>query len=224
MANKRLVGSDGKIIVGTYGTAITGGADTVAGTWYRVDAIDDTASALPAGVEVGYLWFAVGTTTLVDDDTLAPFTGSALCDVQSFSMEWSKAEVDVTTMCDTEMVFRAGKTDVSGSIEGVFTMGITNLAGGLLNQFVTIVAQNDATASPGDYVVNIASDATVLGQLYVDDTTTAGESEAFYLVPMSLTGFSASAGGEDAQTFSSPFRVAPSDTGVVFYSYVNPTV
>jgi len=37
-----------------------------------------------------------------------------------------------------------------------------------------------------------------------------------------LTGFSASAGGDEAQTFSSPFRAGASDVGIVYYKIVNP--
>ncbi len=221
--SKRLIGSDGKLVVGTFGATIDTGTLTV-DVWYLVTVVGGS-SVLPTNAVVGYLYKADGTEDFTaSGDEAKPWTGTDLCDVQSWGLDMSKAEAEVTTMCDNVRVYRAGKTDVTGNLEGVFTIGVTNLVGGFQNQFVTIVKQDDAGTPPADYVISLAAGATVLAKLYVDKTVVTGESEGFYYVPISLTGFSAAAGGEDAQTFTAPFRVAPSASGeavFAFYEYVN---
>jgi hypothetical protein len=171
------------------------------------------------------LYKAIGTEDITSSsDEVKLWTGTDMCDVQSWGLDMTKAEADVTTMCDNVKVYRAGKTDITGTLEGVFTMGLTNIVDGFQNQFVTIVKQDNSGVDPADYIISLAEGATVLAKLYVDKTTETGEAEGFYYVPISLTGFSASAGGEDAQTFSAPFRVAPTSSGeavFAFYEYVN---
>lgn len=216
MENKRLVGADGKLLTGIFGADLIVGEVLVAGTWYKVIGVENAGSALPLGVAEGYLFKATGGEELVGADIVQEFESVSMCDIQTWSLEFSKAEIEVTTMCDSQKAYRTGKTDVTGSIEGVMTMDITDGTNGFLNQFVTIVHQD-----AGTYTIEVAEDGEMYVMLYVDSTDVVGEKEAFYFCPVSVNGFSASAGGEDAQTFSSPFRVAPSDQGVVFYEYEN---
>lgn len=222
MAQKRLVGSYGKLTVGAFGPDLVASEALVAGEWYLVKGIDGSASIFPTGAVVGFMWKASGGEILATDDVCQLWTADDMCDIQSFSMDWTSAEVQTTTFCDDYNVYVAGKVDITGTVEGVMTTGLTDGIGGFQSQFVDIVKQDDTQVDPADYVVTPALGSIVLAQLFVDKTTTTGEAEAFYLVPMSLTGFSASAGGEEAQTFSSPFRVAPIEgTSLAFYSYIN---
>lgn len=222
MAQKRLVGSYGKLTVGEFGPELIAAETLVAGEWYLITAIDATASIFPTGAVVGFMWKATGAEVLATNDICKLWTAEDMCDIQNWSLDWSSNEVSVTTFCDDYNVYVAGKIDITGSVEGVMTTGLTDTEGGFQNQFVDIVRQDDSQTDPLDYTVLPALGATVLAQLFVDKTTVTGEAEAFYLVPMALTGFSASAGGEDAQAFSSPFRVAPlEDTTLAFYSYIN---
>lgn len=222
MATKRLIGSYGKLTVGSFGEDLVAAEVLVAGEWYMIVAIDGTASIFPDGAVTGFMWKASGGETLATDDVCRLWTSEDMCDVQSWSMDWASNEVALTTFCDDYNVYAAGKVDITGSLEGVFTTGLTDLAGGFQNQFVDIVKQDDSETTPDDYVVNLAQGATMIAQLYTDKTGVVGEAETFYLVPMSLTGFSASAGGEDAQAFSSPFRVAVVEgASMAFYSYTN---
>lgn len=219
---KRLIGSDGKLVVGQWGTPVVSSESLVAGTWYVITAIDSTASAFPSGAIVGYMYKADGTETLAADDIAEPWEGTSMCDIQSWGLDFTKAEANVTAFCDNVNVYRGGKTDATGSLEGVFTTGLTSIVGGFQNQFVTVVHQDGSLVDPADYTISLAKGATVFAQLYTDDTEVSGESEGFYWVPVSLTGFSASAGGEDAQAFSAPFRIAPDDKAeFAYYEYVN---
>jgi hypothetical protein len=201
---KRLIGSDGKLVIGSFGAEITTG-DLTEGLWYLVTAVGGT-TALPSGATVGFMVKGTGE-TLASGDKVKLWTGQDMCDVQSWGLEFAKDSVDVTTFCDNVRTKRAGKTDVTGTCEGVFTTQVTSIEGGFLNQFMDIVRQDDTT-----YKVILAEGSTMLCQLYADKTADdPGEVEAFYLAPIELTGFSASAGGEDAQSFSAPFVIAPSD-------------
>ena len=215
---RRLIGSDGKLTIGTFGPEITTG-DLVEGSWYIVTALA-TASGLPTGATVGYMFKSEGE-TLVSGDKVKLWTGTDMCDVQSWGLEFSKDSVDVTTFCDNVRTKRAGKTDVTGTCEGVFTTEVTSIDGGFLNQFMDIVRQNETA-----YTVKVAEGSTMLCQLYADKTADdPGEVEAFYLAPIELTGFSASAGGEDAQAFSAPFVIAPGDgLKFAYYEYTIPAV
>lgn len=220
--SKRLIGSDGKLTVGSFGDDLIAAAVLEIGKWYLVVGIDDTASVLPTGAVIGFMFKAVTADTLATNDIVREWTSTDMCDVQSWSLDWAGNEVPVTTFCDGYSVYRKGKDDISGAIEGVFSTDVTDLEGGFLNQFCDIVAQDPSESDPDDYKIFLAKGATMIAQLYADETTAADETEAFYLVPLSVTGFSASAGGEDAQTFSSPFRVAPIEgASMAFYKYKN---
>jgi hypothetical protein len=223
VTQKKTIGSDGKLTVGTFGAEIITPVALTVGKWYLITGIASSASAFPAGAVVGFMWkVPAAGATLASGDKAKLWTGADLCDITNWSMDWASNEVNVTSFCNDYNVYRTGKTDITGNVEGIFTVGLTDEEGGFQSQFVNIVHQNDSETSPADYKVTLAQGAILIGQLYVDKTTIVGEGEAFYLVPMSLTGFSASAGGEDAQVFSSPFRVAPLEgTELAFYRYVN---
>jgi hypothetical protein len=87
-----------------------------------------------------------------------------------------------------------------------------------MNDFVTIVEQDGETL----YTILKKAGRELFAQLFTDSTEDAGEVTGYYFAPIVLTGFSASAGGDDAQAFSSPFRIGPSDVGVVYYRIKNP--
>ena len=216
MAEKRLVGSDGALFVGAFGPDLTSGEVLVVNKFYKVEKLDDTSSVFPLGIEVGYLFRAFDADTLATDDICKEFEGIPMCDIQSWSMDFSKAEIDVSTLCDQEKVYRASKyDDVSGNMEGIMISGVTDQANALMNHFVTIATED------GTYSISPKSGQSIYAQLMTDDTSDVGEFLSFYFLPVVLTGFSASAGGDDAQTFSSPFRAAPSDSGIVYYKFLN---
>lgn len=222
--SKRLIGSDGKLTIGSFGTELIAAATLVADKWYLVTGIDGSASVFPVGAVVGYMYKAEGGEVLGTADKAKLWTSTDMCDVQSWGLDFSKDSVDVTTFCDNARKKRAGKTDVTGSCEGVFTTGVTSVDGGFQNQFMTIVRQNPDGVSPADYVVSVAEGETMMVQLYADkNADSTGEIEAFYWAPIELTGFSASAGGEDAQAFSAPFVIAPStEAQFAYYEFTVP--
>ena len=95
------------------------------------------------------------------------------------------------------------------------TEGITDQPDLIMNRFITIV--DDTT---GAYTVSLKTGDVLVAQLFTDVTDgEVDDVQSFYFTPISLTGFSASAGGDEAQTFSSPFRIAPSEAGIVYYRF-----
>jgi hypothetical protein len=164
------------------------------------------------------MYKAAGTETLATDDLATPFNGSAICDIQNWSMESTKGEIPVTTMCSDNQEFRASKyDDISGSLEGIMTEGVTDVADGIQNKFFTIVKQDTGT-----YTINVKDESEIWLQLFTDDTTESGEYEGYYFLPAVLTSFSASAGvGDEPQSFSTSFRPGTSTVGVVYYKVEN---
>lgn len=215
MAEKRLIGSDGSLFVGAFGDEITEGDTLEEGKFYEVVAIG-SLTTFPIGAEVGYI-VKGNDAPLLADDIAKPFDGEPMCDIQGWSMDFSKAEVETTTLCNNEKTYRASKyDDISGNFEGIMIQGITDAPNALLNRFVNIVSQDGTT-----YSVAPKTGSSLFAQLITDDTNEAGEFYSFYFLPVVLTGFSASAGGDDAQTFSTPFRAASSTNGVTYYKFEN---
>lgn len=206
MARDRLIGNYGKFTKGELGADVTTGSLT-ANTLYVVKAIG-TTSVLPSAVEVGYVFYADGTEDLTGSggDTVAAFTTTDLCDIQSWSLEFTKDETEVTTFCDDQKKYLAGRSDATGSAEGVYTIGKTDIDGGFANTVVDIVRQAGAG---GTVSIDKIDDSNIYALLYAQEDQSSGESETFWLAPISITSFNAGATGSDAQNFSSSFRIAP---------------
>jgi len=218
MAKDRLIGSDGKIVTITKGTSnytgdgtqdvdeLAGGTsgDGSGAGWYEIAAIADP-TVFDSALSVGDLWWTDGSDVLETDDEITPLNETEQSDVSSFSIEMTKAETDVTTLSDTVKRYRAsGKVDWSGSIEGITELGVTDNDGWAINNFIRTIEY----ASAGTVTVSDidGSDIYLKGVLQKD--TDSGEKEAFIWVQITLTSSNLGASGEDAQSFSSNFRVA----------------
>mgnify|MGYP005797461811 FL=1 len=123
---KRLVGKDGEVYAATKGTLIEGnGSTALTDGYYIVAAVASTSSALPAGLQAGYVFKGSAEITPAEGDNVIPLTLTRKCDITSFSVEYSADEIDVTTLCDTQRSYRAGFTDATGTLEGVTTIGLS---------------------------------------------------------------------------------------------------
>jgi len=230
MAKERLVGSDGKLVTVTYDTAVEGNVggddlDTLQGDgttgsgagWYEIVSISDDTSALASGLVVGDLFWDDGSLVL-DDGTGTPdsvrfLVESEQADITSFNLEVSKAEIDVTTLSDGVRRYRTGKVDMTGSMEGITTLGETDSAGWVINNFMRTIEQ----ASAGTVTVTAVDDDPIYIKGVLQKDTTSGEKEAFFWAKINLLGSSLGASGEDAQSFSSSFRIAPGDPEPTYY-------
>lgn len=209
MGLDRLIGNDGAFATVDIGSALIATETLVDKEYYSVIARDVAASAIPTGAVALTVFQADGTETLTGDDSVYHITQSLSCDITSWSMGSSLAEIPVTTLCDTENKYRAGLGDVTGSIEGIYTIGTTDVADGILNRFSTISSQ--ASAGGTVTISDINNDPlVVLLKMQKDDS--AGETVEFYIAPITLLSFDNGISGTDAQSFSSSFRIAPSTT------------
>ena len=211
---KKLIGSDGALFIGQYGTEVIAAAVLEKGKFYEVTAIG-ASTAFPAGAAIGYLVQGDGVITLAADDIALPFDGVKMCDITTWSMDFSKSEIDVSTFCSENKEYRASKyDDITGQLEGIMVTDITDQPDAIMNHFVSVVDE-----STGTYTINPKSEVQVLAQLVTDDSDVADDIFSFYFTPVVLTGFSASAGGDNPQAFSSPFRIGTSEAGVTYYKF-----
>lgn len=203
MATKRLIGKDGKIYTLAKGAEITTGA--LAEGYYVVTAVASSASGLPAGIEAGYPIYTPATSghiiTLGSGDKVKKLTLTEQCDLKSGSLEFTNDEVDVTTLCDSTKVYRAGFSEAQGSLEGVTTIGLSET---FINKFLPTVRQSAAGTSVTLSEVN--GDPLFL-MLEVNAESTQGEDTAAYFAPITMLSYNAGAQVEGDQAFTSNFRI-----------------
>ena len=217
MARVTLSGKHGKATGATFGADIIAAATLIDESWYLVKGIDASSSVLPTGAVVGYMFRSDGTETLVGDDIVKLATFVDKCDIQSWSLEFSKEDIDVSSLCDKQgKVYIPGDLDVTGNLSGVFKIGTTDAIAGIQNAFVDIVQAS------GTYAVNAIEEELLYLKLYTQDDTDTGETEQFYLVPAFFNSFNQGATRGEKQAFESGFKpTADEDNGVklAYYSY-----
>ncbi len=207
MAKEKLIGKYGQYASAEVGADVSTGTLTANVLYIAVTL--GGSSTLPAGVEKGYAFVSDGTEDISSSgDVVKPLTLTNQCDISSWSMEFSKDEVEVTTLCSDYKEYLDGRTDTTGSAEGIYTIGLTDVNGGLANKFYDIVRQAGAG---GAVVIDKIDYSPIVAILYLQKDQTAGETEQFFIVPASVTSFSNGVTVADAQTFSSSFRQAPND-------------
>ena len=167
---KKLIGSDGALFIGQYGTEVIAAAVLEKGKFYEVTAIG-ASTAFPAGAAIGYLVQGDGVITLAADDIALPFDGVKMCDITTWSMDFSKSEIDVSTFCSENKEYRASKyDDITGQLEGIMVTDITDQPDAIMNHFVSVVDE-----STGTYTINPKSEVQILAQLVTDDSDVAGD-------------------------------------------------
>lgn len=215
MAKDRLIGNDGKFVKATFGAEVSASTTLTADTLYLVTGVDTSSSGFPAGAEAGYLLYAAGTETLAGTDTAKPVTLVDLCDIQGWSINATKADIEVTTLCDSQKIYRVGKPDQTGTSTGVFKIGTTDLDGGIQNKFVDIVRVASAS-----YQIDKLDDEPIYAQLITQKDTDSGETEQYYFAPIAFNSFSQGANvGDEAQTFEAGFRITTDATNNVKFAY-----
>lgn len=218
MARATLVGDFGNFVKVTLGTEVSAAAVLDDGTWYLMTAVDDSSSGFGSNAEAGYLIRGDGVITLAGDDKAKPLSLTTLCDIQNWKLDFSKDEIEVTTLCDDQKKYLPGKSDVTGSSTGVFKIGTTDLDDGILNAFVDIVRAS------GTYSIDKLNDSSIYAQLVTQEKTDTGETEQFYFAPITFSTFNQGATVGEAQTFEAAFRIAPDETNNVklaYYTYTH---
>lgn len=200
---KRLVGKDGEVYAATKGALIEGnGSTALTDGYYIVAAVASTSSALPTGLQAGYVFKGSAEIIPAEGDNVIPLTLTRKCDVRSFTVEYSADEIDVTTLCDTQRSYRAGFTDATGTLEGVTTIGLSEY---LMEKFIPIIEQTGETVE----VTEINGDALIVR--LVLNKQSAGGTVMSYFAPIALTSYNIGASVDDAQTYTANFRNTPDD-------------
>ena len=200
---KRLVGKDGEVYAATKGELIEGnGSTALTDGYYIVAAVASTSSALPAGLQAGYVFKGSAEITPAEGDNVIPLTLTRKCDITNFSVEYSADEIDVTTLCDTQRSYRAGFTDATGTLEGITTINVSEY---LMSKFIPIVTQT------GETVEVTEIDGETLIMRLVLNKQSAGGDVMSYFAPIAVTSYNIGATVDDAQTYTANFRNTPDD-------------
>lgn len=204
MANeqkKRLVGRNGRVMTFTIGQPVQGDGETTLqkGVYYVINAMGAT-SAFTNG-QVGMVIVGNGTLAPLEGDSYSELTITGECDARQASVEFEAEEIDITTLCDDIMKYATGFVDLSGSIEGIVTIGLSEK---FFNKFLPIVEQ-DAT---GDITVTPQNDDVLLLDVVFNKLDNTDIPKLEFIAPIVITTFSAGVQIGDAQTFESNFRIA----------------
>lgn len=209
----RLVGSDASFFKATVAAAATTAGAMVAGSFYKIATISGTA-VFPTGYAVGDIFIGDSAKTLSAGNSAYLLTATEVVDANSFTIDLSADEIEVTTLTDTAKKYRKGKTDVSGTVEGINFISEMKKAGSILNRFFKTASATSA------YVVstlNTVVASEIYGVFYLqDDGTTSGETQAFMVAQIEFFGYKLGAAISDAQSWSSGIRLIGNDPIVYF--------
>jgi len=225
MKKERLIGSDGKLVTVNLASEVTGDGikslDELAGGladngkgsgWWSITAKGEE-SGFSSALDVGELFWDDGTLIPKSGDKCAFLEESEKADINSFSIEVSRSEIDVTTLSDRVKRYRSGKTDMTGSLEGITNLDITDAAGYIINNFIKVIRQS----AGGTIIKNDVDGSPIYIKGVIQKSTDKGEKEAFIWAKVIILSSSLGASGEDAQNFSSSFRIAPGDPDPTLY-------
>lgn len=208
----KLVGDDGFLQFATPGATIDGDGATPLPA-------SDTAAYLITEVagSSGFPAPAYGGTAAAVGDILQVATGQVItpnlnetvltlnledqCDVTSWGMNFTKEEINVTTLCDFVSKYRSGRPDMQGSLAGIHVIGVSDDEDGILRQFIDIVLQD----GDNSYDRFEQQDAVLLAKFY---TNYKEEIADLTYVYAAVQFFGKGLGGEQGsgQTFEAPFR------------------
>lgn len=200
---KRLTGKDGKVFLATKSAVVTGDGTTALtkGNFYVPLNILATASGFPAGVTKGVVFVGDGVSKPKATETYISLTNAPLCDVTSASVEFSKSDIDITTLCDDIMKYATGMTEASGTLEGITTLGKSEP---FIAKFVDVQVQN----STGAITTTAQNDDIVIVVLELNKSDASDADLAYFFAPAVITSFNLGATINEAQTFTADFRIA----------------
>lgn len=199
---KRLVGKDGKVYQAQKGSVVTGNGTTVLtkGTFY-IPVVIGATSGFPDGVQVGYPFVGDGTSIPTASDQYLALTLTSQCDITSAEVEFEKDEIDITTLCDNIRKYASGFSDATGTLEGITTL---DLSEPLIAKFVTVQKQN----ATGEITVINQNDDPLVVVIELNKVDSSDADRALFFAPVTLNGYTLGVNIDDAQTFSSGFRIA----------------
>ncbi|HOX30916.1 MAG TPA: hypothetical protein PLB91_01225 [Spirochaetales bacterium] len=217
--NKTLIGDDATIEEVTLGTEKLGDAtktlDELAGGavgsgkgkggW--IITAKAAAASIFGDLAVGDYFPADGDEVLVVGDKAKQVTATELLDASGWSANFNAQEVETTLLRHKVKKYRKGKADADGTLEGVFTLGVTGEASGLVNQFLKVVQKNAA----GAITVSAVNSHPIYIRGVIRNTNVSGETYAYIFAQIELFGVSLGAKSGSNQAYSSKFRFTGAD-------------
>lgn len=200
---KRLTGKDGKVFLASRGAVVTGNGTTTLtkGAFYVPLNILATNSGFPAGVTKGVVFVGDGVSKPKASETYINLSVAPQCDVTAASVEFSKSEIDITTLCDNIMKYATGMTEAQGSLEGITTLGKSEP---FIAKFVTVQSQS----STGAITTTAQNDDVVVVVLELNKADNTDADLAYFFAPVVLNSFNLGATINEAQTYTAEFRIA----------------
>lgn len=200
----RLLGVDGELWSYTFATPLITGTATK-GAEYKIVKLDGT-TVFPAGHAVGDLFVAAGTETFSATNSAALATPKLVGEITSFKFTFSKDAIEVTTLADLTKVYRAGKSDVTGTIEGITF--VDSLADGtaIANRFMRIVNVGPTGAT----TLNSIDGSDLFVKCFLQKDDSDGETQVWMSAQVELLGYDLGASTSDAQSWSSDTRMLTS--------------
>lgn len=213
MNKDRLVGADASFFKATVASTATTSGNMVAGSFYKIATVSGT-TVFPSGYAAGDIFLGDSAKTLSSTNSAYLLTSAEAFDVNSFNIEYSADEIEVTTLSDQIKKYRKGKSDMSGTVEGINFISEMSKVGSFLNRFMRTAS---ATATNVVATLNPVVSSDIFGVFYLqDDGTTTGETQAFMVAQVEFYGYSLGAAVGDAQSFSSGIRLIGNDPIVYF--------
>lgn len=200
---KRLTGKDGKVFLATKSAVVTGDGTTklTKGNFYVPLNMLSTGSGFPAGATKGVVLVGDGTSAPKATETYINLTLAPQCDVTSASVEFTKSEINITTLCDNIMKYAVGMTEANGTLEGITTLGKSEP---FIAKFVNVQSQS----STGAITATAQNDDVVVVVLELNKADNTDADLAYFFAPVVLNSFNLGATINEAQTYTANFRIA----------------
>jgi hypothetical protein len=210
---KPLIGDDGALFTSDgLDTEVSGdGTKTLDKAGIYIITAIASDSFFPAGMKVGEAYPADGSEVLANGDKARRILLEEAADVTGFKLDVTKDQIDVTRLKDVYKKFRPGKRDANGTMNMIFTLGVTNRKGGLVDQMMKTVRKGDNAVT-----VTEVEDKPLYFVGYINKTNVPGETEAFVFGQIHLYGISFGGQSNAAQSFDSNFKLTGIDP--IFYT------
>jgi len=215
----RLIGADSSIESAAFGTPLVTGS-AANGAWYKI-VLKTGDTVFPAGYVVGDLIQGQTSMTFSATNSASLATFTVVADASSWSWDFSKTEVDVTTLVDEVSKYRSGKSDATGNLEGVTFISEARKAGSLANRFLRIV-NGDSAGNAAAVLTGVNKSDFYFRGLLQDDTT-VGETLTFLFGQIELYGTSFGGAVGDAQSWTSSMRWIGADPILYFMDNETPS-
>lgn len=204
---KRLSGEDSQFFTAALQAVIEGPETELDEGFYRILA-KGTTSELPVALDVGDWFYSDGTQDLANGDDVLPVNEVLLAEVTSWDTDFTRSEIDTTTLIDRQKSYRSGKPELSGSFDGIHFVGGSSeqvtQRNRLVAQFIDVITHS----STGVIEKIEATDELLWFFGYTNKTTEPGEVQEVAILPIRLTNFSpVGAQMDQAQTITATFRV-----------------